>query len=304
MISLVTGGAGFIGSHIVDRLLAEGQQVRILDNFSTGKRENLPADSNAEIIEGDISDFETVQKAMQGVTTVFHQAAIASVPTTINDPVSSARVNYLGTVNILEAARQAGAQRVMFASSAAVYGDNPELPKQEDMPLKPLSPYAADKLASEEACRVYHHLYGLEIVCLRYFNIFGPRQDPSSPYSGVISIFSDCIAAGKQVLIYGDGGQTRDFVYVSDVVEANLRAATSQWAPGKAINIGTDNALSINELLKTICKIRQHPFAPDYKPGRQGDIRHSSANLHRAREYLDWKPVVELEEGLRKLFNH
>ena len=304
MISLVTGGAGFIGSHIVDRLLADGQQVRILDNFSTGKRENLPAGSKVEIIEGDISHFETVHKAMQGVTNVFHQAAIASVPETIKDPLASARVNYLGTVNVLEAARQAGARRVIFASSAAVYGDLPELPKQEDMPVKPLSPYALDKLASEEACRIYHHLYGLETVSLRYFNIFGPRQDPSSPYSGVISIFSDSLAAGRQPLIYGDGGQTRDFVYVSDVVEANIRAATSKTAPGKAINIGTDSALSINELLKTICKIRGQAFDPGYKPGRQGDIRHSSADISRARELLDWQPVVGLEEGLRELFNH
>ncbi len=255
MMSLVTGGAGFIGSHIVDRLLADGQQVRVLDNFSTGKRENLPADGRLEIIEGDISDLKTVEQAMQGVTTVFHQAAIASVPETIKDPLASARVNYVGTVNVLEAARQAGARRVMFACSAAVYGDLPELPKREDMPVKPLSPYALDKLASEEACRIYHHLYGLETVSLRYFNIFGPRQDPSSPYSGVISIFSASLAAGRQPVIYGDGGQTRDFVFVSDVVEANILAATSKTAPGKAINIGTDSALSINDLLGTICKI-------------------------------------------------
>ncbi|MGB5441502.1 MAG: NAD-dependent epimerase/dehydratase family protein [Gammaproteobacteria bacterium] len=301
MISLVTGGAGFIGSHIVDRLLADGWQVRVLDNFSTGKRENLPASSKLEIIEGDVGYFETVDKAMQGVTTVFHQAAIASVPETIKDPLASARVNYLGSVNVLEAARRRGARRVMFACSAAVYGDLPDLPKQEDMPVRPLSPYAADKLATEQACRIYHQLYGLETVSLRYFNIFGPRQDPSSPYSGVISIFSDSLAAGRQPVIYGDGGQTRDFVYVADVVEANIRAATSKAAPGKAINIGTDSAVSINELLETICNIREQPFAPEYKAGRQGDIRHSSADISRARELLGWQPRVGLEEGLREL---
>jgi nucleoside-diphosphate-sugar epimerase len=301
---LVTGGAGFIGSHIVDRLLADGHQVRILDNFSTGKRENLPPDNRVKIIEGDISHFDTVLKAMDGTDAVFHQAAIASVPATIRDPLASARVNYLGTVNVLEAARQAGARRVVFASSAAVYGDLPQLPKQEDMPVKPLSPYAADKLASEEACRVYHHLYGLETVCLRYFNVFGPRQDPSSPYSGVISIFSDSLASGRQALIYGDGEQTRDFVYVSDLVEANIKAAASTTAPGKAINIATGTTLSVNDLLKTICKIREQAFNPEYKPGRQGDIRHSCADIRMARKVLGWEPVVGFEEGLRKLFDH
>ena len=304
MISLVTGGAGFIGSHIVDRLLAEGWQVRVIDNFSTGKRENLPAGSKLEIVEGDVGHFETVDKAMQGVSTVFHQAAIASVPETIKDPLASARVNYLGTVNVLEAARRCGAGRVIFACSAAVYGDLPDLPKQEDMSVKPLSPYAADKLASEQACRIYQQLYGLETVSLRYFNVFGPRQDPSSPYSGVISIFADSLAAGRQPVIYGDGGQTRDFVYVADVVEANISAASSKTAPGETINIGTDKPLSINNLLRTICKIRQQPFDPEYKPGRQGDIRHSSADISRAREHLGWEPVVGLEDGLRALFKN
>ena len=183
---LVTGGAGFIGSHICDRLLAEGHQVRILDNFSTGKHENIPASDDVEVIEGDVGDFDTVKSAMQDINMVFHEAAIASVPETVGNPLASERVNYRGTLNILEAARHAGVQRVMFACSAAVYGDLPELPKQESMPVKPLSPYAVDKLASEQACQMYTHLYGLETVSLRYFNVFGPRQDPSSPYSGVI----------------------------------------------------------------------------------------------------------------------
>ena len=299
---LVTGGAGFIGSHIVDRLLADGQQVRVLDNFSSGKRENLPPGNKVEIIEGDVGDFDTVRKAMEGVDIVFHEAAIASVPDTVRDPLASARVNYVGTVNVLEAARQAGARRVMFADSAAVYGDLPGLPKQEDMPVKPLSPYAIDKLASEDACRVYHHLYGLETVCLRYFNVFGPRQDPSSPYSGVISIFSAALKSGKQPLIFGDGEQTRDFVYVSDVVEANIRAATAPDAAGRAINIATGSTISVNDMLGTICKLQSAKFDPEYKPAREGDIRHSYADISSARELLQWQPVVSFEDGLKKLF--
>jgi nucleoside-diphosphate-sugar epimerase len=190
----------------------------------------------------------------------------------------------------------------MFACSAAVYGDLPELPKREDMPVKPLSPYAVDKLASEQACQMYTLLYGLETVSLRYFNVFGPRQDPSSPYSGVISIFSDCLKQGKQPCIYGDGEQTRDFIYVSDVVEANIRAASAPSAAGKAINIATGGKLSISELLKTICDLQGQPFAPLCQPGRQGDIRHSRADIRAAREYLDWQPVVDFEAGLRELF--
>ena len=302
MLFLVTGGAGFIGSHISDRLLADGHCVRILDNFSTGKHENIPASADVEVIEGDVGNYDTVRTAMEQVDIVFHEAAIASVPETVGNPLSSERVNYRGTLNILEAARHAGVKRVMFACSAAVYGDLPELPKQESMPVKPLSPYAVDKLASEQACQMYTHLYGLETVALRYFNVFGPRQDPSSPYSGVISIFSDTLSQGKQPTIYGDGEQTRDFVYVSDVVEANIKAATSPAAAGKAINIATGGKLSINDLLKTICNIKDQPFEPIYKPGRQGDIKHSRADISAAREYLDWQPVVGFEAGLRNLF--
>lgn len=299
---LVTGGAGFIGSHICDRLLAEGHQVRILDNFSTGKRENIPASDDVEVIEGDVGDYDTVKSAMQDINMVFHEAAIASVPETVGNPLASERVNYRGTLNILEAARHAGVQRVMFACSAAVYGDLPELPKQEGMPVRPLSPYAVDKLASEQACQMYTHLYGLETVSLRYFNVFGPRQDPSSPYSGVISIFTDYINQGKQPTIYGDGEQTRDFVYVSDVVEANILASTSATAAGKAFNVATNGTLSVNDLLKTICNIKGALFEPEYKPGREGDIRHSRADISAAQEQLGWQPVVGFEDGLRRLF--
>ena len=302
MLYLVTGGAGFIGSHITDRLLADGHRVRILDNFSTGKRENIPDSAAVEVIEGDVGDYETVRRAMEQVDIVFHEAAIASVPETVGNPLASERVNYRGTLNILEAARQAGVKRVMFACSAAVYGDLPELPKTEDMPVKPLTPYAIDKLASEHACQAYYHLYGLETVSLRYFNVFGPRQDPSSPYSGVISIFTEHLSHGKQPTIYGDGEQTRDFVYVADVVEANIKASAAPMAAGKAINIAAGGKLSINDLLKTICNIKGQPFEPHYKPGREGDIKHSRADISVAREYLDWQPQVGFEAGLRNLF--
>ena len=299
---LVTGGAGFIGSHITERLLADGHRVRILDNFSTGKHENIPDSADVEVITGDVGDYDTVCAAMEQVDIVFHEAAIASVPETVGNPLASERVNYRGTVNILEAARHAGVQRVMFACSAAVYGDLPELPKREDMPVKPLTPYAIDKLASEYACQAYYKLYGLETVSLRYFNVFGPRQDPSSPYSGVISIFSDALTQGKQPLIYGDGEQTRDFVYVADVVEANIRASTASDAPGRSFNVATGGTLSINDLLKTICDIKGQPFSPDYKPGREGDIKHSRADISAAREQLDWQPTVAFEDGLQMLF--
>jgi UDP-glucose 4-epimerase len=240
---------------------------------------------------------------MENVVIAFHEAAIASVPETVGNPLASERVNYRGTLNVLEAARLAGTRRVMFACSAAVYGDLPELPKQESMPLRPLSPYAVDKLASEHACQMYTHLYGLETVSLRYFNVFGPRQDPSSPYSGVISIFSDCLQHDRQPAIYGDGEQTRDFVYVSDVVEANLRAATAPAAPGRAINVATGSTITINALLQTICNIKNGPFGPRYLPGRQGDIRHSRADISTAADILGWQPAVGFEAGLRKLFD-
>jgi nucleoside-diphosphate-sugar epimerase len=301
MLFLVTGGAGFIGSHITDRLLADGHTVRILDNFSTGKRDNIPDSPSVSIIEGDVADPAMVHSSMRGVDRVFHEAAIASVPETVGNPLGSARVNYLGTLNVLESARQAGVKRVVFACSAAVYGDLPELPKTEAMPLRPLSPYAVDKLASEHACQVYTQLYGMEAVALRYFNVFGPRQDPGSPYSGVISIFTDCLRNKRQPRIYGDGEQTRDFVYVADVVEANMRAMYTPRAAGQTYNIATGNTITINDLLRTLCRLQDHPFDPVWLPGRDGDIRHSRADIRRAMEELDWRPEVVFEAGLRKL---
>jgi UDP-glucose 4-epimerase len=299
---LITGGAGFIGSHIAERLLADGHQVRILDNFSTGKRENIPVSDAVSVIDGDVGDYATVLEWMEGIDIVFHQAAIASVPETVGNPLGSERSNYRGTLHVLEAARRSGVRRVMFACSAAVYGDLPELPKSEDMPVRPLSPYAVDKLASEHACQVYSRLYGLEAVALRYFNVFGPRQDPSSPYSGVISIFADRVRQGAQPVIFGDGEQTRDFVYVADVVEANIRASQAPAAAGQAINVATGSTITINDLLRTICRLQDRPYEPVYRDEREGDIRHSRADISRARELLDWEPRVDFESGLKNLF--
>ena len=301
MKALVTGGAGFIGSHIVDRLLQDGHQVIVLDDLSTGHRENLAENEKLEIIEGDVRDFNTVNQCMQGIDWVFHKAAVASVPKTVNDPVGSSAVNYQGTLHVLEAARQNKAKRVVFASSAALYGDEPTLPKVETMLPVTLSPYAVDKLASEYACGMYTKLYGLETVSLRYFNVYGPRQDPSSPYSGVISIFADKLKQGSAPTIFGDGEQTRDFVYVSDVVEANMRAATKESAAGQVINIATGNKITLNELLNTFCEIKQLEFNAEYQDPRQGDIKESYANVNKAASVLDWSSTVELNQGLRAL---
>jgi UDP-glucose 4-epimerase len=300
-LALVTGGAGFIGSHIVDRLLADGYRVRVLDDLSTGKRENLPESDDLEFVTGDVGSYDDAHAAMKDVELVFHEAAIASVPKTIQDPIGSQRTNYQGTLNVLEAARQQGTKRVVFASSAAVYGDLPELPKREDMPLKPLSPYAVDKLASEYACQMYTHLHGLETVCLRYFNVYGPRQDPGSPYSGVISIFADRLINGKPAVIYGDGEQTRDFVFVSDVVEANIKAATLEKAAGRVINIATGRVVTLNELLKSMCRILNRGFNPGHEKVRYGDIKHSSALTSLSKDALDWVSTTEINDGLNKL---
>lgn len=302
MKALVTGGAGFIGSHIVDKLLADGHSVVVIDDFSTGHRENLPVNhEQLEVVECDIRDYEKLNENMKGVDWVFHKAAIASVPKTIDDPVGSQAVNYLGSLHVLESARQNSVKRVVFASSAAVYGDEPTLPKVETMLPVVLSPYAVDKLASEYACGMYSKLYGIETVCLRYFNVFGPRQDPSSPYSGVISIFNDTLARNAIPVIYGDGNQTRDFIYVSDVVEANMKAVTTDAAAGQVFNVATSKQVSLNELLHILCELRDMEFKVNYKADRQGDIKHSYANIEKALSQLDWKPVVNFKDGLSLL---
>jgi len=301
MKALVTGGAGFIGSHIVDRLLKDGHEVIVLDDFSTGHRSNLPDNDALSVVEGDISNYDTVRRCMVGVDWVFHKAAVASVPKTVNDPVGSSLINYQGTLHLLEAARENNVKRFVFASSAALYGDEPTLPKVEAMCPVTLSPYAVDKLASESACGMYTTLYGLETVCLRYFNVFGPRQDPSSPYSGVISIFTTKLKDKETPTIFGDGEQTRDFVYVSDVVEANMKAVTENGCAGKFFNIATGNKISLNGLLETLSELYGIESTANYEDARKGDIKHSYASIEKARASLNWEPGVDLKQGLSTL---
>lgn len=302
MKALVTGGAGFIGSHIVDRLLADGHEVVVLDDFSTGHRSNLPENhASLTIVEGDISDSKTVQQCMENIDWVFHKAAVASVPRTVNDPVGSSAVNYQGTLHLLEAARNNNVKRFVFASSAALYGDEPTLPKVETMCPVTLSPYAVDKLASEFACGMYTKLYGVETVCLRYFNVYGPKQDPSSPYSGVISIFTDKLKKKETPTIFGDGEQIRDFVYVGDVVEANMKAVTTSNVEGQYFNVATSRKITLNSLLKILCDIYDSDFNVNYDESRKGDIKESYAVIDKAESILQWKPVVKLEQGLKML---
>ena len=301
MKALVTGGAGFIGSHIVDRLLNDGHEVIVLDDFSTGHRSNLAEHDKLTIVEGDISNSETVKQCMQGIDWVFHKAAVASVPKTVNDPVGSSAVNYQGTLHLLEAARNNNVKRFVFASSAALYGDEPTLPKVETMCPVTLSPYAVDKLASEFACGMYTKLYGLETVCLRYFNVYGPRQDPSSPYSGVISIFTNKLKNKETPTIFGDGEQTRDFVFVSDVVEANMKAIKTEDGIGEYYNVATGNQITLNALLKILSDIYGVKFSANYGEVRKGDIKDSYAKIDKAMSKLKWSPAVELNRGLKVL---
>jgi len=297
---LVTGGAGFIGSNLVERLVDASVQVKVLDNLSSGFLQNLePFQEHIDFKEGDVRDMATLQEIMADVEVVFHQAALVSVPQSIEDPIETAMVNDLGTLNVLEAARHSGVRRVVFASSCAVYGDLPQLPKREEMETKPLSPYAASKLHGEVYARLYGDLYGLETVCLRYFNVYGPRQDPGSPYSGVISIFMDKAARGESPTIYGDGNQYRDFVYVVDVVQANMLAAQRQNISGVVINLGTGKSVTVNSLWKNISELAGVQDEPKRADSRPGDIRQSVAEISRAQELLGFKPRYSLEEGLR-----
>ncbi|RME75172.1 MAG: SDR family oxidoreductase, partial [Chloroflexi bacterium] len=299
---LVTGGGGFIGSHVVEALLERGFAVRVLDNLSTGHRENLAAvQGRIEFIEGDIREPETAARAVDGVSLVFHLAAVVSVPWSMAHPLETEQVNTAGTLCLLEAAQKAGVRRLVFSSTCAVYGDDPTLPKTEAMPPAPVSPYAVSKLAAEGYCRIFAAALGLETVVLRYFNVFGPRQDPSSPYSGVISIFVDRLRRGQPVTIYGDGEQTRDFVYVGDVAQANLRAALAPDVSGQIFNIGTGRAVTVNHLFAVLSGLLNYPHPPRYEPPRAGDIRHSYADPSLARSRLGWSAQVAFEEGLRRL---
>jgi UDP-glucose 4-epimerase len=301
--ALVTGGAGFIGSHLVHALVEQGCAVTVLDNLSTGHIENLSGLlDRITFIEGDISDDATLSRALQGCDLIFHQAAIVSVTQTVEDPVSSTMVNELGTLKVLEAARLNKVRRVILASSCAVYGDDPQLPKIETMAPNPLSPYAVQKLTNEHYAALYYRLFGLETVCLRYFNVFGPRQDPSSPYSGVISIFMLRAVHGQAPVIYGDGHQTRDFIYVQDVVRANLLAATDTRTPGRLFNVGTARSISINTLWERIADLAGIDVTPEYAAAREGEVRHSCAAIQKALDQMAFQPSILFEDGLKKTY--
>jgi UDP-glucose 4-epimerase len=300
--AVVTGGAGFIGSHLVEALLAEGRPVRVVDNLATGHRSNLAhLEGRFEWLEGDLASFDVAREAVEGAEFVFHQAAIPSVPRSVREPLESHDAGPTATLNVLEAARLAGVGRVMFAASSSAYGDTDELPKHEDMLPRPLSPYAAGKLAGEHYVRVYARTMGLDAVSLRYFNVFGPRQDPSSPYSGVISVFATRMAAGERPKIYGDGSQTRDFTYVANVVAANLLAMKSgRPLMGEAYNVGVGGRVSLLDLVAALNRIYGTSLEPEFLPARAGDVRDSQASLERIEAAIGYRPVVDFEEGLRR----
>jgi nucleoside-diphosphate-sugar epimerase len=298
---LVTGGGGFIGSHLVERLVTDGHDVRVLDNFATGKRENLLewADQ-VELVEGDMRSYERVHTAVRGCELVLHQAALPSVPRSVQDPLTSSEVNITGTLNVLLAARDEGVRRVVFASSSSIYGANPELPKREDLIPLPMSPYAVAKLAGEGYCRSFHEVFGIETVALRYFNVFGPRQDPLSQYAAVIPNFISALLAGDQPVVYGDGEQSRDFTYVENVVEANLLAISADGVAGKLFNVAAGQRTTLNQLLDHLGALIGR--APDARQerARPGDVRHSQADIGRARRELGYNPGISPEEGLRR----
>lgn len=296
---LVTGGAGFIGSHLVDALLSRGCDVTVLDNLSTGSLANLEHVKDAiEFHEGDIQDRQIVDRVTEGRDIIFHEAAMVSAPKSVENPIDSAMDNDMGTLFVLEAARKSNVGSVVLAGSCAVYGDDPELPKHEGMNPKPLTPYAVQKLAAEHYGRLYHDLYGLQVVSLRYFNVYGPRQDPTSPYSGVISLFIASALAQEPPSIYGDGNQYRDFIFVEDIVKANLLAATTQGAGGKVINVGTGRFVRIEELWEKICLLKELGIAPRFEPARPGDILESVARIDYARSVLGFGPEYAFDQGL------
>ena len=297
---LVTGGAGFIGSHLAEELERRGERVRVADSLITGHRRNLAHLRTVELVEGDLADLDVARRAVDGVDYVLHQAAIPSVPRSVTDPITSNRANIDATLNVLVAARDAGVRRVVYAGSSSAYGDTPTLPKREDMPTDPLSPYALQKLVGEQYLRLFTRLYGLETVTIRYFNVFGPRQDPSSAYSGVISLFAMRMLEGRAPTIQGDGGQTRDFTYVANVVDGVLRACTAPGASGEVINVAVGGRISINELCATMASVLGSTVEPEYTPPRAGDVRDSQADITRAREILGYEPIVSFEEGLRR----
>jgi nucleoside-diphosphate-sugar epimerase len=296
---LVTGGAGFIGSHIAETLLIRGESVRIFDNLSTGRQANLSAlQGRAEFLYGDLRDFDAVKAAMTGVEVVFHQAAMASVPRSIAHPVESLETNINGTQHVLLSARDAGVRRVVYASSSSVYGNTPTLPKQEQMQARPMSPYAVQKLTGELLCEVFTRIYGLETVALRYFNVFGPRQDPASEYAAVIPRFLSALLKGQRPIIFGDGEQTRDFTYITNVVQANLLAASSADAVGRVMNIGCGERISLNRVLHLAGELIGTTVSAESREPRPGDVRDSLADISLARGLLGYQPIIGFREGL------
>jgi UDP-glucose 4-epimerase len=305
-LALVTGGAGFIGSHLVDRLLADGQRVRVIDNYMSGSADNLAAarrhGTRLEVIEGDIRDLAAVERACQGVSVVYHQAAMRSVPRSVKDPLGANEHNVTGTLHVLEAARRAGIRRVVYASSSSVYGARPDLPKREDQPPAPVSPYAVSKAAGELYAAVWAKLYDVETVGLRYFNVFGPRQDPKSEYATVIPRF---ILQGRQrqpLEIHGDGTQSRDFTYIDNVVEANVLAGRAEGAGGLAFNVGCGERVSLLEIVGMLEGLLGRPLARYHTPPRAGDVAHTLADVSLAKRILGYTPLVRFEEGLRRTF--
>lgn len=303
---LVTGGAGFIGSHLVEHLVTEGHDVVVLDNFSSGRRENLaPFLSRIELIEGTLIEPATCARAVRGADYVLHEAAVPSVPRSVADPVGSNDANVTGTLNMLVAARDAKVKRFVYAASSSAYGNTAELPKHEEMLPRPLSPYAVAKYAGECYCRAFHATYGLPTVSLRYFNIFGPRQDPTSQYAAAVAKFARSALGGEVPTIYGDGEQTRDFTFVANAVRANMLACEAPAeANGEVFNVGCGDRVSVNELWRRIAAIAGVSASPRYEAGRAGDVRDSLASLTRAERVLGYKPVVDLDAGLMKTIDH
>jgi nucleoside-diphosphate-sugar epimerase len=295
---LVTGGAGFIGSHLAEELLRRGHRVRVADNFVTGKRRNLSHLCGAEVLEGDLADTAFADRAANGMDYILHQAAIPSVPRSVEDPWTSNQSNIDATLSVLMAARKASVKRVVYAASSSAYGNAPTLPKREDMPPSPRSPYALQKLVGEQYCRMFTELYGLPTVCTRYFNVFGPRQDPGSAYSGVISLFTSALLSGRRPVIFGDGLQTRDFTYVANVVSGVLLACDAPDIAGEMMNLATGGRISLNDLARVLNSIIGTSLAPIYKPARAGDVRDSQADIAKAAALLGYRPIVSLENGL------
>ncbi len=298
---LVTGGAGFIGSHLVERFVGRGESVRVLDNFATGKRENIaPFMDRIELVEGDIADPAICSRACKDVRVVFHEAALPSVPKSVDDPVSSHRTNADGTFNMLMAARDAGVKRFIYAASSSAYGESPNLPKVETMKTQPLSPYAVQKLCAEEYCSVFYKCYGLQTLSIRYFNVFGPRQDPTNQYAAAIPAFVTAILNGEPPTVYGDGEQTRDFTHIDNVIEANLLAAEAEELHGEIINVACGEHVTVNEIIGEINNLLGKDVPANHVAPRQGDIKHSWADIELAAKVIGYKPIVSFAEGLRR----